>query len=103
MRAVESITNVVSANRDVASGWNGGESGSKCSMTEKLRDRRNSNRCDSQTQENTDMSEVGGGKREKVKYLTNKRIMKNNKKVKVTLEQATKFQRGSTGIALLFL
>jgi hypothetical protein len=52
----------VSANRFVASGWMGSERGSQCSWTEMLRDQRSSNMCDSETQENTDMSEVGGRK-----------------------------------------
>ena len=38
----------------------GGECGSQSSWTESLRDRRNSNRCDSETKGNTDMSKVGG-------------------------------------------
>ena len=50
----------MSVNRFVASGWLGGKCGSQCSWTEMLRDQRSSNMCDSETQENTDMSEVGG-------------------------------------------
>ena len=40
----------------------GGECNGQCSWTETLHDRRNPNRCDSETQANADMNEVGGGK-----------------------------------------
>jgi hypothetical protein len=40
-------------------------------------DRRNSNRCDSETYKNTHMSKVGGRKRKKVQYLINTQIIKN--------------------------
>jgi hypothetical protein len=40
----------------------GGKCGCQCSWTKTLHDRRNSNLCGSQTQENTRMNEVGGSK-----------------------------------------
>ena len=39
-----------------------GEWGSQWNWTDKLRDRKNSNLCDSETQDNTDMSEAEGRK-----------------------------------------
>jgi hypothetical protein len=46
-----------------------------------LRDRRNSNLCDSETQENTYLSEVRG-KKERIR-LTNDNLEQNNKGVEV--------------------
>ena len=40
----------------------GGERGGQWGWTEMVHDGRNSNWCDSETQENTDMSEMGGRK-----------------------------------------
>jgi len=40
-------------------------------------DRRNSNRCDSETQEIADLSKVGGKKGKKVQHLINKQIIQN--------------------------
>ena len=40
----------------------GGECGGQWGWTETVRDGRNSNRCDSKTQENTHMTKWGGGR-----------------------------------------
>jgi hypothetical protein len=48
---------------------------------EMLLDRRNSNRSDIETDENTQISKVGkDGKRKKLQYLINKRIIQNKTK-----------------------
>jgi hypothetical protein len=44
---------------------------------ETIRDRRITNRCDSQTLENTHMSKVGGRKRKKVQHLIDKQTLHN--------------------------
>jgi len=54
-----------------------GKCGSQCSWTETLHDRRNSNLCDSETQENTHMKEVGGRK-ERIR-LINDNLKQNNR------------------------
>jgi len=51
----------------------GGEYGGQWSWTETVCDGRNSDWCDSKTQENTDMSKIGGSKERK--YFVNKWIM----------------------------
>jgi hypothetical protein len=51
---------VVSANRVEASVWMEGECGGQNTWRETVRDRRNSNRCACQTQEDIHVSEVGG-------------------------------------------
>jgi hypothetical protein len=52
----------------------------KCSWTETLCDRRNSNLCDSDTQENTHMSEVGGWNESIM--LINDNLKQNNRREK---------------------
>jgi hypothetical protein len=56
--AVKNPISVVSANRVVANGCM--EGSVEVSVAGQIRDRRNSDLCDSETQDNTDMSEVGG-------------------------------------------
>jgi len=63
----------------------GGECGGQCSWTETLCDRRNSNLCDSETQENTYLSEVRGRK-ERIR-LINDNLEQNSKRVVVVAQR----------------
>jgi hypothetical protein len=66
----ESVGSVVSANSVVASGWDKGHGGIVSATWGKmLCERKNSNRCDSETQRNNHMSKVGGKKRKKSALL----------------------------------
>ena len=62
------------------SGWMEGSIVVKCSWTETLCDRRNSDLCDSETQENTHMSDVGG--RNESITLVNNNLKQNNRRGK---------------------
>ena len=54
----------MSSNMFDASSWEGGECGGQCCWTVTLRDSKNSNLCDRETQENAHMREVGGKDRQ---------------------------------------
>jgi len=73
---MKSLSSVVSANRVDASGWDRGECGSQCSLTQTFCDRRNSKWHNSETQ-NTQTSEVGRRKGKKVQYFINKWIIQS--------------------------
>ena len=62
------------------SGWMEGSIVVKCSWTETLCDRRNPSLCGNETQENTDMSEVGG-RYESIR-LINDNLKQNNRRGK---------------------
>lgn len=63
--AVRRLSSMVPTNRADASGWEGEECGSQCSLGKRhsVIYYRNSNRCDGETQEDTHMSKVGRRKR----------------------------------------
>jgi len=81
---VKILSRVVSANMVDASGWEGGECGTWCSLETRCCDRRNSNWCDCETQENNHVSKVGGRKRKESaifdSYMDNPRL--NNRRGK---------------------
>ena len=64
-----------------------GECGVQCSWTETLSDQRNSTLCDSEIQENTLGSELGG--REESINLINDNLEENNKRVVVVAHRCS--------------